>query len=300
MRTGIIDNLPIADYHADHALSKSGIKFLLDEGKTPQHFYHHFRKEKQPKREPTADQLIGLALHDFELSPEIFDNQYVEWKQPKRGNDWTAFKAFSEKADQYVLTTKEMECVHEMSNALRSHPEAKYLLPSVNKAARAETSFFWTDPQTGLRCKCRTDILIPDMAVMVPDLKTCRSASKEAFQWDIYKFGYDIQDAAYTTGVNLLMPDEVQDFIFICIEKEPPYCVALHRLTPEYKKIGYHRFRKGIGIMARCEASGVFPGYPIDVQNIDPPAKLRREYEQYTLENEEEPDHEPEEYRTVA
>lgn len=293
MRTGIIKDLPIADYHADFAVSKSGLKLLLD--KTPAHYFYEYRSGKKKAKAPSPDKIFGQAFHDALLEPAIFKSAYIQ--APAISKATTEFKAFKKEAaaaGKTILDEEDYEAIGHMSEAVLSHPTASQYMPANDVSIQTEVSFFWDDPATGVRCKARPDLLRTASPILIPDLKTCRSAGYEGFRRDIYEYGYDIQYASYSSGVDMLLPEESEDFLYICAEKEPPYLVAVYRLTPEFKAIGYARYRKGLSIVAECERTGIWPGYKNSVQEIHPPYKATREYD---VSNIEDTDHaEPEGY----
>lgn len=293
MLTGIIQSLPISEYHADPAFSKSGLHLLLD--KTPAHYFYQYRTTS-PVRKQSNDKFFGQGLHDFVLEPDLFRKTYVV--APPINKNKKVFKELKSEligAGKILLDREVMDKIAEMANALYSHPEAKGFFPKVNPEVQVETSYFWTDPATGLRCKCRTDMRIPSTR-KAGDLKSCRSASEDDFTWDILNYGYDIQDASYTSGLNTMEEGEVADFTFVCIEKEPPWCIALWTLPPSYKQRGYSEYRRALSIAAGCEKTATWPGYPTHSRQIKPPNKV---ISQYGFEQEEE-DNEPEEYSQVA
>lgn len=296
MRSGIIQQLPIADYHADPALSKSGLKLLLE--RTPAHYFYQYRTEAGRKPKKTSkDKAFGQALHDFVLEPAEFKSRYTV--APPINKNTTAYKTLRkeiEAAGRVFLPEEDMEKVTEMHNALVSHPEARVFIPSVNSSVEVETSYFTVDPATGLRCKCRTDMRIPEWR-KAGDLKSCLSAKEEDFTWDIMNYGYDIQDASYTSVMNTMEETEIEDFTFVCVEKEPPWCIALWTLPPAYKQRGYAEYRRAISIAAECEKTGTWPGYHPGVRQIMPPTKVISEY---GFAQEEEDENEPEEYSQTA
>ncbi len=295
MRSGIIQHLPIADYHADPALSKSGLKLLLE--KTPAHYFYQYRNPAAVKPETKGKKKFGQLLHDYVLEPELFKKLYVI--APPINKNKLVFKEMKkeiERCGKTLVDAKDMDALAEMAHALHAHPDAKGFLPKTNPEVQVETSYFWTDPATGLRCKCRTDTRIPSLR-KPGDLKSCRSAKEEDFARDIMNYGYDIQDASYTSGMNTMLDTEVEDFTFICIESEPPYLIALWTLPAVYKRRGYAEYRRGLEIAAACEKAGKWHGYHEGVRSITPPPRVLREYE---FEQEEEDDNEPEEYSKAS
>ena len=60
-----------------------------------------------------------------------------------------------------------------------------------NSSGKAEQSYWWTHPKTGLPCKCRCDYVIDDMVI---DLKTTGEggASPDVFTRTIVNFKYHL------------------------------------------------------------------------------------------------------------
>lgn len=275
----IIENMPIADYHASAAYSKSGLKVLADPRKTPEHFWAEYRAPNRKPRAKSPEQTFGTAFHTYVLEPEKFATEYVIGPViNKNTKEWKSFVKTTEASGQQVISAKDVSRINAMAERLQEHPAIWELITGTETSGRLiEASMFWTDPLTGLPCKARPDIFHVNDGI-VPDLKTTQSASAASFANDVINYGYDIQDASYTSGINILYPDMVQDFFFICVETEPPYALAMHKLTDEFKAIGYHRYRQAINLAAACEASGRWPGYPTLIQDLPPPRWAAKKY----------------------
>ncbi|URN11311.1 PD-(D/E)XK nuclease-like domain-containing protein [Streptomyces radiopugnans] len=87
-----------------------------------------------------------------------------------------------------------------MADAIRRHPLVGPLLKP--GTGIAERSIYWTDPATGVRCRCRPDWLrtLPGLTLCV-DYKTCRDASPEAIAKAIRDHAYHQQDPWYIDGI---------------------------------------------------------------------------------------------------
>src|SRR5258708_7618822 len=76
MKTGDQQQLTADQYHAAPGLSTSG---LCDLAISPLHYW--FRSSMNPHRppdEPTAQMMLGTALHVAVLEPESFDSRYCQ------------------------------------------------------------------------------------------------------------------------------------------------------------------------------------------------------------------------------
>lgn len=284
----IVEDMSITDYHADHAVSKSGLKLLLE--KTPAHYFHEYRTPGVKKPQPSPQKIFGQALHTIVLEEDKFKASYIEAPAVNKNTiRYKSFKIEAAAAGKIVLDAGDMARLVEMRHALYAHSDAIEFLPGPHQegALVVEASFFWQeevviDPLTGksvpVMCKCRPDMLLRGRTLRAADLKSTRSAKAEDFKWDVFKYGYHIQDASYTAGVNKLEADLVKDFTFVAIESEPPHCIALYELSDLYKEVGFIQFQRGLQIVAECEKSRNWPGYPSYLQTLDPPQKLLRDY----------------------
>ncbi len=102
-----------------------------------------------------------------------------------------------------------------MSKALLDCAPAKKLLSA---AGKAEQSYFWTDKETGLGCKCRPDYMFDDGSTIV-DLKTTTDASLKGFSRSVCNFRYHVQAGFYLHGIEQSTGVRPDRFIFVAIER---------------------------------------------------------------------------------
>jgi exodeoxyribonuclease VIII len=97
----------------------------------------------------------------------------------------------------------------------------------------------------------------------IPDLKTTMDASPEGFGKQVWDMEYGAQASHYLYVWNLAFPSNKRtEFIFFCIEKEPPYLTAVyvtpHELIEYWDKILRARRYE----IAQCLKTNKWPGYP--------------------------------------
>ena len=125
----------------------------------------------------------------------------------------------------------------------------------------AETPFFWVDELTGEECKCRTDCLNTSYSQpIIVDVKSATDAGTEAFIRDAIKYGYDFQAAMYLEGVSKHIK-QTPLFVFIVVEKTPPYAVNILQADELLLKRGHNIFRECIDTYHNCRLSGNWYGY---------------------------------------
>lgn len=182
---------------------------------------------------------------------------------------WSDIKAEWEKVNEHrtILNPEQWKTIHAMRDALMAHPAANALLTGIK--GKAEKSVYWIDATTGVLCRCRPDWWRDDNLIV--DLKTTEDASPEGFARSIAKFRYDVQDAFYTDGVQQATGKRPKAFVFIAVEKKPPYGVGVYVLDAETKDLGRAQYQHDLRVYAECVRSGVWPGYGDKIQTISLP-----------------------------
>ena len=224
----------------------------------------HFRYAQEHPVEQTAAMAFGSAVHEAVLTPRSFKKNYVVADFDARTKEGKALKQQYLDEGKILLTRDQGEQIEGIVKAINAHPYAKRLL-----TGKHETAHFWTDPETGEKCKCKTDCETDIGGVhYVVDLKTCGNADTDEFVRDAVKFGYFMQAAMYTQGVKC---DKGVDsvFVFVAVEKDPPYAVNVLQCGEDDIRLGMNgdRYGKVMGyrqlmdLYHRCRTERKWPGY---------------------------------------
>lgn len=244
-----------AEYHAHSAISKSDLDLI---NRSPA----HFKFAKEHPNEQTESLLLGSLVHKLVLEPSNFAEEYVTApKCDKRTKEGKAtWLEFLESSNGRTVITEEIRSkAEEISRAVANHSVAKLLLQN----GKAEQSFFWTDSETGVECKCRPDFLRSDGLVI--DVKTTADASVEAFVKSAYNYRYYVQAWWYLHGLRQCGID-AKDFIFIAVEKEPPYAVCVYAADDLMLQLGERESMKNLKTYAECLKSDIWYGYEKEPQ----------------------------------
>ena len=142
-----------------------------------------------------------------------------------------------------------------MVAAITRHPLAGRLL---DLEGECEASVRWTDEATGVKCKARGDKWIPSKRWLV-DVKTARDASSRGFAKACANFRYHVQDAHYSSGFG------ADAFMFVVVEKEPPYAVGVYQLDADSRERGRELRAEALETLAQCVEKNTWPGYPAKV-----------------------------------
>ena len=177
--------------------------------------------------------------------------------------------------DRKVLSADQWAQLHAMRDSVMAHPAASALL------LRGQN--------------------------VVIDLKTTDDASLEGFSKSIANWRYDVQAPFYLDGLRECLrqsgdkppaegaaelsaywideltgivcrcrPDfwrgEPKNFVFIAVEKKPPYAVAVYVLDEDSMVSGRAQYRANLNTLEQCLIADEWPGYGDKVQTISVPA----------------------------
>lgn len=248
----VIPNLSNNEYHAHPAVSKS----VLDRvSRSPLHARAYLDGYRE---EPTAAMQFGTALHTAVLEPVVFANQYVVFDGDRRTKAGKEAYELLVSSGASIISRSDYDAISAMAKAIRNHSVAGRLLTE----GKAEHSVFWTDPITGLECKCRPDWWNGSMLV---DLKTTEDASPEGFARSIANYRYHVQAAFYMQGTGATR------FLFVAVEKKPPYAVAVYELDADSLDVGHALRMRDLTTYASCIQERRWPGYSDRIETLSLP-----------------------------
>lgn len=222
--------------------------------------------------EKTPALIFGSACHKMVLESADFGNEYcvapdIDRRTKEGKAQWSAF--LESNPGKTVISAADAEIMREMEEAIERCDLADELL---HGNGQTEAPMFWTDPDTGEKCKCKCDRLVRrDGKLYVVDYKTCQHADTGRFNAEIWKLGYHFQAGMYTEGVKQVLaqneaPEEV-GFIFVAQEKKAPYAVNVIEFGDDLIKIGAAKFHELLERYHECSEVGLWPGYVDDIPN---------------------------------
>lgn len=263
---GLHPNIAAAVYHRRELGVAS--KSVLDHVRRSAAHYKAFI-ERELDDEESAALAFGSAFHCALLEPKVFAATYVvepnhgDCRNPEnrvRRDEWRAGAV-----GKTCIGAGDMKAIERMIASVRRHP----LAPKMLVGGEAEITARWTDRETGIICKARADYYVPARRLVV-DVKTTSDGRARAFERSCANFGYARQDAFYRDGFAALGAD-VDHFVFIAVEKTPPYLVSLFTLDGEAQRSGRASIREDLRTLAECIERDTWPGYPENIQTISLP-----------------------------
>ena len=232
----------------------------------------HMRHALENPEEPTQAMIIGTAAHSAILEPDLFEK---EWGRLPDGDGRS--KLLKEaKADlvaqfgaDHILKAEAYDGIIGMRESVLGNKVAAGLLSEAN----IEVSSYWVDKRSGVECKARIDAMPyqdSDWGYCLVDVKTTTDASAKEFQKSVHFFGFHRQAAHYIASTT----DKVfgrDRFIFICVEKTPPHCVAIYELDSDAIALARLELDQILATWAECEANEEWPSYPEGIQELSLP-----------------------------
>jgi len=288
MAPGIYPDVPAEVYHRRElgVVNNGGLKILADKRKTPAHYLAWVQSGDDEETKALA---FGRALHCAVLEPDVFAATYVEpvehpYRRPssiqrnaKKPSAqtleaiayWDAWDAANVGKTEITFADKQM--LIGMADAVRRDPYAGPLFQD----GQAEATVVWNDPREALLCKARMDYYQAHRRVVV-DLKSTEDASDEGFSLSVARYGYHLQHAHYASAFHA-MDIPLRAFLFVAVEKEPPYCVAVHMLDAEAEARGIELRERAMDKLNRCIATDTWPGYTPGIHSTSLPAWALRD-----------------------
>lgn len=228
---GIYFNMPLEVYHAQKAVSNSGLKDLLKS-----EYRYWYKSALNPNKQPfkkTPALISGQKFHKYLLERPDFFNDYAVKSGVQTSN------AVCKETGKEFVGEGELNDIKEAVRVLEE------LLPkTVNtylRGARTEVSMFWQDARTGVMCRCRHDIFKPFASV---DYKTTTDATHADCIAAMVNYDYFMQAAFYLEGNKQVFKHHLTDEVIkklqltdedlATIEEHQNYCFLFQEKTAPF------------------------------------------------------------------
>ena len=243
-----------AEYRKEEGVARSDLFVLFNQ--TPLHMRYRM---DNPNEEDTPALLEGRAAHKLILEPETFEDEFVVAPQcdrrTKEGKE--IYAKFLESAEGKAVIHSDMkETITAMAVAVNMNEQARKFLDGLH-----EKSFFWTDAETGEKCKVRPDCIAEvDGKKYIVDYKTTDSCMDGHFERSVRKFGYKFQAGMYREGV-FQNTFEDYGFAFVAQEKKAPFAVRVYVCNEDFINEGFEQFRQTLNLYHWCKLHDKWYGY---------------------------------------
>tara|TARA_R110000868_G_scaffold410370_1_gene698210 strand:- start:1411 stop:2268 length:858 start_codon:yes stop_codon:yes gene_type:complete len=224
------------EYHKLPGVSKSKLDVLIED---PREYEYQFLSGEYIQK-PKSEFDIGSAVHGICLEGvdrvAVIPASVLAKKDGKESaygaKSGGAWKEWSEaNKDKLQLKAHEYDLVMRCVDSVMAHPMASALIKSPGKSE----AYYRTElSDLGLIARCKLDRIVTYAEkTVVVDLKTTSCTLAKKFVKSIDEFGYDRQEAFYRMVLerNDIYVDE---FIFIAVKTDAPYCVDCYTIRPDW------------------------------------------------------------------
>jgi len=270
-KPGVYQNLAFADYLALDCASASRLSDMRKSAARCRWNIDH------PDSEQTPALLLGSAIHCSVLERDRFYERYA-LRFPGDGRTKAVREVRERQTARGIigLSEEQMDAIAGVTLAVANHELAGPLL-KLPEALR-EISVVWQDVTTSgfpVYCKIRPDFYDAASRVCV-DLKTSLHADPMNFPREIHTYGYHRAAAFYMRGLAEagLACDA---YLFLAVEKDPPFECALYTLEAAALEAGQAEYRALLDRYGKCCTKNEWPGYPGGVLPIGLPVWAYRQ-----------------------
>ena len=248
-------DLSASDYHADRsAVSKSWLD-LIDRSPT------HLKTWMSGESHETPAHLFGRLVHSAVLEPDLLKETYAVAplinRRTKAGKaEYAEWRA--ENASKIVISDEQMRLALAVRDSVYAHQAARALLGHGD----SERTVVWRKEDTGELCKARADWLRDSCVI---DVKTTLDARPDAFARTVVNYRYEVSTGHYLDEFNL------DSHVFIAVEKDPPYAVAVYATDNFIRERGREARDRNLRTYAECRAKDEWPAYPDVIETIEMP-----------------------------
>lgn len=144
------------------------------------------------------------------------------------------------------------------------------ILPRLLKLADAETSFYDTDPLTGLKEKVRPDAMLLEENIglnIVVSFKTTSANTIEQFARDAVKYKYDLSEGMYLDVMSRITGRRFCGTLMVVLQTCEPWQIFVLWWSPDDLEAGKYKYRQAMEIVAECKEKRSFPGYDARAEN---------------------------------
>jgi hypothetical protein len=235
----------------------------------------HLQQALREPMEETPSMLWGSIFHHVVLTPNVKPFWVVAPEgmkfNTKEGKAWKA-----EHEGARIISAEEWHHIEGAAKAVREHESAGLALAQ----GEAEVSVFsWYHYGGKVLRKGRIDFVNAGSgSPVLVDIKTGDDARPEAFSRKLAPEslggnGYARQAAYYMAMWNDLHDGgmKTKDFVFIVVEKYPPYGIGVYHLMGDSIRRGNLDWQRLCALYMECQETNNWPCYDTKIQRIDMP-----------------------------
>lgn len=264
----IVLNMPDSEYRKAPGLSQSALKeFAISPAR--------YKASLLEKREVTPAMAMGILVDELLFTPDEPSRIAIRPEGlDMRTKDGKAWKAANAHLEADVTREQSIEA-NWMVRSIRYHAMAGKAFACGKAQVSCFREYTAANGRT-IQLKGRLDFVNDGNAIV--DLKTCEDARPWQFAKHAEAYGYFTQAAFYADFLwnplceALGTPSEQKSqSVIVAVEKRAPFDVMVYSVSEATRSNYGIQIRAMLDRYAECEASGQWPGYPTEIQELEPP-----------------------------
>lgn len=275
MQSGFL-KMSVEEYHKDPcteiSLSQSIAHLMVS--KSPQHAWFEHPKlgggHVAPSDDMNKGTLIGALLLGRGPVIEVFPYDNYMSKAAREERDRCRLEG------HYPVLQKHYDSALLAASAIREN----FAKQGITLEGNSEQAFCWIEKdEEGKPVQCRGMMDQWQPPYRFIDLKKTECAHPKAVAAKYLMYGYDIQYAAYLSGLNKIFPENAgkHEGLFLFYEADPPYAVLPAEPTGMFHEIGFRKWRKAINTWSKCLQTNTWPSYSTGPVFLDAPTWALKE-----------------------
>jgi len=245
----------------DRPLSASSLKAFGGEEGSPKKYIDYITGEYKE----TEDFIIGKATEmliyehmDSRFSSERSFQFYEPFPKRKEVDKerWVNMLAEAKENKVTLITQEQYDLSSDLKDTALQTEETRYYIDMVAKDKQGQTiiqkKVFYVDPITNLPVVGYIDFLVDiEGHFIIIDIKTDRSGGPNSFNRNLHAVDGHIQVGSYLNAFHkqeYLFPD----FMFMVLDKTPPYDAIMVHCTPQYCETAKNEFNHILTAFRHC------------------------------------------------
>ncbi len=239
--------------------------------------YCRWQMTHPDEEKPSAAKTLGSAIHCAVGESEAFESRYgPDPEKPGVGGHpqgWRNTKDYKGRVAEMRAAGREPLRPDDLFACMTIrdmiHARGGVARDIATSVVETEVTGLWVDGPWGeLRCRIRPDMLCK--GGVMADLKTARSASKDAWERATYDYGYHRQRELYMRGGLAIHEhhggDLYSHYLFLVIENTPPFEAAVYEIEDSAVRMAERELERLATEYGACCDANVWPGYPLEIQ----------------------------------
>ena len=260
----LLEGVPFEHYRRAPGINASGLKTIL---RSPAHWV--YERDVAPRKETPAMR-FGTLLHAAVLEPERFEQRLAVAPEFNLRSAQGKANAAAWRAELPQGAIEASAAEHEAIQGVLASVRAHRMLCRLLARGKRETCLFWDDEEHNVAAKARFDFVAEGTGIIV-DLKTTLDARPDAFGRVAIAQQYALSAAHYLAGAEATQVACADRFVLVAIERDPPFGIRLYEISQEELARGRGWRNLAMKSYAACVASGRWPGYPQNFEQLCPP-----------------------------